>query len=402
MFISIASRYGIPYISTAFVSDTGSNDNIMSINLHPSNQAINEQIFRYVDHLNWNQMALIHVSDQAMSCYSHSDQNRFSALLKYANFLTDFEKIVKIRKWGKQASFTDSSVNFFLDPSLSGVNYVGVSPDKVYNFIVDIPKEEVKDFLISDTTTMNLKMFKVNEKSPNIHTFTLYKEAEGHAISNSLKNALSLPKSESTDFDSTLPITLYYDAVIIYGMGLVQLSRERELSGQVLNGLSQCMTRIREYTSLWPHGLSLINTVKAFSYNVNNTLSGEILFRSDGLRTSNTLHFYKLTNDVPQPNMKKDILQQENNPEAEIENKWRKTLKVITKLEKPFVTVASTDAYGNAVAYKGYCIDILDKLSSTLLFKYEIETTDEYGGCIVKTDGVGQDCTGMVGALVDG
>ncbi|KAF7262526.1 hypothetical protein EG68_00177 [Paragonimus skrjabini miyazakii] len=361
--LSLANRFGIPYIETHwnFTPIPGT----YAFSMHPRVQTFGLGLYEILTQVEkWRKMTVIH---------SQPDD-----LFKFATLLHNFEGIVKMKTWDAGTATSKAML-------------AELSQKKEKNFLIDIPSWQVRDFLVMDVSMLDMTAFKV-DLGAEIKTITIMHRPTEHnprsRLPGDLSGSLTLSTKtiRQTKVDAVKMLNtqfgIVYDSLLVLAHGLVTVIRTRPLLPQKLS--------CERPPGLWPLGLSLINAMKAASPESVRALTGPFRFDLEGLRTMFDLTTLELTEGGFMPSgvwnvderMKVTKKTIKKPTKSEMGNK-KEVYVVATKVDAPFMISLTKDAYGrplpNPEAWTGYCKDLLDGLAEELHFNYTIRPSKEYG-----------------------
>ncbi|TGZ62499.1 hypothetical protein CRM22_007409 [Opisthorchis felineus] len=386
--LSLANRFGIPYVETYWNHYT--TPGTYSVSMHPKVHSFGLGLYEYLTQVEkWRRMNIIH--------------NQPEKLLKFTTLVNSFEGTAKVKTWNSGSASAKSMM-------------AELSSSSEKTFLIDIPAWQARDFLVMafvhnmtgpqfsyfftdwDVGLLDLTAFKV-DAGAQIKTISILsksgikKAMQNPGVYQASSVPLPIPQTiESNLGPPKLGITgvlntqfgILYDSFLLLAHGLVTVTRTRPLLPQKLS--------CERPPGLWPLGLSLINAMKSVSPDVVGGITGQFRFDRDGQRTMFDLTTLELTEGGFTPSgvwniderMKvvKKIIKRPNKHPSNLNDV---VLSVTTKADPPFMISISSDAYGNPLphpdAWTGYCKELLDALAAEVGFNYTIQIPkdDQYG-----------------------
>lgn len=393
---SMCKFLAIPHIQAHWdprdvITDTKDPDkDHFSLNLYPYYLSLSTAFRNLIDYWKWTQFTVIYEDNDGLI--------RLQEVLKVSNLP---ETKVTVRKINDNP---ESYISLFKDLKERGeyriiidchVSRVGIIMEKAlqvnavseyfhYLFTtLDLGLVELEQFKHAGANITGMRL--VDPERPLVTAVT--GEWKYEMFSSSSRTS---PLIDQTGIPTET--ALMYDAVYLFARGLhgVQNAKNMNFRQNIMCNSS----------TSWEDGISLLNYMKTMDF---EGLTGRIHFGKYGERSEFTLDITKLD----KPGLKKigtwDSKTGVNITEDVRENRKKisdhlanKTLIVTTVLDDPYV-FQQVDEHG-VVTYEGFCIDLLNEISSHLGFKYEIRVSpkNEYGNC--NDEGV---CNGMVKELVE-
>nr|QGW50653.1 ionotropic receptor 11 [Propsilocerus akamusi] len=370
----------IPLIQTHLGIDDERNREF-SINLFPAQTILNDAIFEVVNFLNWTRAALIY------------EQNYGVVNLKTLNRDLKAPDVDIFLKATDENSY-HAVLQELKDKEIYNL-IVDTNPHYMNSFLKAILELQMNDFKFHYFfTSFDIELFEMEDLKYNFVNITAFRLVDTNDVF--VKETLKEMEQYSNlhhdvNFERNLAIetevTLIYDSVFVFAIGLQTLQHSTELKISSAN----CKD---ERTSLI--GSSLLNFINTVEF---KGISGQIEFK-EGQRTAFKLDLVKLKHH----NIVKcgewgptrlNITDYDSLFEA---NQMNVTLVVVTILQVPYVMISkSKNLTGNARFY-GFCVDLLEKISHEVGFNYILDLVHDrkYGA----KDAITGEWNGMVGVLM--
>nr|XP_022293547.1 glutamate receptor ionotropic, kainate 2-like [Crassostrea virginica]XP_022293548.1 glutamate receptor ionotropic, kainate 2-like [Crassostrea virginica] len=393
---SICKYLAIPHIQAHWdprdvITDTKDPDkDHFSLNLYPYYLSLSTAFRNLIDYWKWTQFTVIYEDNDGLI--------RLQEVLKASNLP---ETKVTVRKINDNP---ETYISLFKDLKERGeyriiidchVSRVGIILEKA------LQVNAVSEYFHYLFTTLDLNLVELEQfkhAGANITAMRLVDPDRPlvTAVTGEWKYEMFSSSSRTSPLidQSGIPTetALIYDAVYLFARGLHGVEKAKNMNFR--QGI-MCNS-----STSWEDGLSLLNYMKTMDF---EGLTGRIHFGKYGERSDFTLDITKLdkmglkkigTWDPKNlVNITEDARENRKKVSDQLANK---TLIVTTVLDDPYV-FQQIDEHG-IVTYEGFCIDLLNEISSQLGFKYEIRVSpkNEYGNC--NDEG---ECNGMVKELVE-
>nr|QQY02560.1 glutamate receptor ionotropic 3 [Cryptocotyle lingua] len=386
--LSLANRFGIPYIETHW--NHYAMPGTYSVSMHPKVQSFGLGLYEYLTQVEkWRRMTIIHSQPEK--------------LLKFTTLVHNFEGTSKVKTWDSTSASAKSMI-------------AELSSSLEKTFLIDIPAWQARDFLVTafvhnmtgpqfsyfftdwDVSLLDLTAFKV-DGGAQIKTISIMSKA---GVKKAMQNpavyptgSIPLPIPHVVESNIGPPklgtpgmlntqFGILYDSFLLLAHGLITVTRTRPLLPQKLS--------CERPPGLWPLGLSLINAMKAVSPDVVGGMTGQFRFDREGQRTLFDLTTLELTEGGFAPSgvwnideRMKVVKKISKRPNKHTSTMNDVVLSVTTKADPPFMISLYTDDYGNPKpnpeSWTGYCKELLDALAAEVGFNYTIQIPkdDQYG-----------------------
>ncbi|XP_065350068.1 glutamate receptor ionotropic, kainate 2 isoform X2 [Cloeon dipterum] len=356
---SICEALDVPHLETRVDFEPSFKE--FSINLHPSQEHMNQAFQDVMAFLNWTRVAVVYEEDYGLfklqDLVKSPPTQRTEMYIRQANPATYRQVLKEIRQKEIYKLIVDTN------------------PKHMYKFFRAILQLQMNDyryhymFTTFDIETFDLEDFKYN--SVNITAFRLVDVEDKRVseklaqmekfqpIGQSILNRSGIIQAESA---------LMFDSVYVFAKGLAALDQ-----GHVLKPANLSC----ELEHPWEDGLSLYNYLNTASL---HGLTGHIEF-TEGRRSGFKLDLLKLKREqlqmVGQWNMGQGV--NITDPAAFYESSVNNiTLIVMTRAEKPYVMVREDKNLTGNSRYEGFCIDLLKSIANQVDFNYDIRLVPDH------------------------
>ncbi|XP_065350067.1 glutamate receptor ionotropic, kainate 2 isoform X1 [Cloeon dipterum] len=362
---SICEALDVPHLETRVDFEPSFKE--FSINLHPSQEHMNQAFQDVMAFLNWTRVAVVYEEDyditsskglfKLQDLVKSPPTQRTEMYIRQANPATYRQVLKEIRQKEIYKLIVDTN------------------PKHMYKFFRAILQLQMNDyryhymFTTFDIETFDLEDFKYN--SVNITAFRLVDVEDKRVseklaqmekfqpIGQSILNRSGIIQAESA---------LMFDSVYVFAKGLAALDQ-----GHVLKPANLSC----ELEHPWEDGLSLYNYLNTASL---HGLTGHIEF-TEGRRSGFKLDLLKLKREqlqmVGQWNMGQGV--NITDPAAFYESSVNNiTLIVMTRAEKPYVMVREDKNLTGNSRYEGFCIDLLKSIANQVDFNYDIRLVPDH------------------------
>ncbi|XP_033250265.1 glutamate receptor ionotropic, kainate 2 isoform X2 [Drosophila miranda] len=331
------------------IPDIGRSTHDFSINVHPSQQYVNNAFIDVIRYLNWTRFGILYEKDYG--------------IINLHQLSRSIQAEVHMRKVS-QASYL-SVLNEFKNKEIHNI-IIDINSDGITALLKNILQQQMNEykyhyfFTSFDLETFDLEDFKYN--FVNITSFRLV-DIGDVAVKEILKDLEFFGRTIFQESDANLYLrkavtietepALMYDSVYVFAIGLQTLEQSHTL---YLSNLT-CDDEIP-----WNGGLSLINYINAVEW---KGLTGPIQFK-EGQRVQFKLDLIKLKQHsivkvgewTPQGYL--------NITEPSVffdSGSMNVTLVVITILETPYVMMHYGKNFTGNERFYGFCVDILETIS---------------------------------------
>lgn len=370
---SLCDALDIPHLEARI--DIDNNYKESSLNLHPSQDLMNQAYKDMMLFLNWTRAAILYEDEYGLIRLQELVRSPPSKNLEIyirqtnpTNYRTVLREIKKKDIFNIIVDTNPSNINLFfrvlLQLQMNNHRYH-------YTFTsFDVETLDLEDFKYNQ---VNITAFRfVDSETPRVKD--ILKEMENFSpIGSSILNRSGLIQTEPA---------MVYDSVHVFARGLEAATRE----GPEL--------RIRnlscEEELPWKEGSTLFNYISGVSF---NGLTGPIKFK-EGKRVDFKLDLLKLKTAKLQkvgewtPGGSLVITDKYAFTEGRPPNI---TLKVLSRIEEPFVmfrkTAADEEAPTGNNRFEGFCVDLLEQIANQVGFNYQIELVQDnnYGALNLTT-----------------
>ncbi|XP_059470880.1 glutamate receptor ionotropic, kainate 2 isoform X4 [Neocloeon triangulifer] len=362
---SICEALDVPHLETRVDFEPSFKE--FSINLHPSQEHMNQAFQDVMAFLNWTKVAVVYEEDyditsskglfKLQDLVKSPPTQRTEMYIRQANPATYRQVLKEIRQKEIYKLIVDTN------------------PKHMYKFFRAILQLQMNDyryhymFTTFDIETFDLEDFKYN--SVNITAFRLVDVEDKRVseklaqmekfqpIGQSILNRSGIIQAESA---------LMFDSVYVFAKGLSALDQ-----GHVLKPANLSC----ELEHPWEDGLSLYNYLNTASL---HGLTGHIEF-IEGRRSDFKLDIMKLKREQLQLVGHWSMGHGVNitDPAAFYESSVNNiTLIVMTREEKPYVMVREDKNLTGNSRYEGFCIDLLKAIANQVDFNYDIRLVPDH------------------------
>ncbi|XP_059470878.1 glutamate receptor ionotropic, kainate 2 isoform X2 [Neocloeon triangulifer] len=356
---SICEALDVPHLETRVDFEPSFKE--FSINLHPSQEHMNQAFQDVMAFLNWTKVAVVYEEDYGLfklqDLVKSPPTQRTEMYIRQANPATYRQVLKEIRQKEIYKLIVDTN------------------PKHMYKFFRAILQLQMNDyryhymFTTFDIETFDLEDFKYN--SVNITAFRLVDVEDKRVseklaqmekfqpIGQSILNRSGIIQAESA---------LMFDSVYVFAKGLSALDQ-----GHVLKPANLSC----ELEHPWEDGLSLYNYLNTASL---HGLTGHIEF-IEGRRSDFKLDIMKLKREQLQLVGHWSMGHGVNitDPAAFYESSVNNiTLIVMTREEKPYVMVREDKNLTGNSRYEGFCIDLLKAIANQVDFNYDIRLVPDH------------------------
>ncbi|XP_052237251.1 glutamate receptor ionotropic, kainate 2-like isoform X4 [Dreissena polymorpha] len=380
----LSQAFEIPHLQAAWDARNPRED--FSISVYPDHEVLSGAYADLIKYWKWTQFTVI-----------YEDNNSLIRLQKILELARGEEFTMKVRQ---------------LQGGTSG--YISMLKDMheklEYRMVIDCSVEKVLDILDAanslnmvndyfhfhftslDISQLDLDRFA--QKGANITAMRLIRPSSPEVVniynewanreSNTVRSPLLGMRAIATE------TALMYDAVNLFARALSSLSNQQLQTEELQCGKKET----------WKKGANLLNYIKSLEY---HGLSGKIRFE-EGRRKDFNLDVISLTNkgitEIGSWNRKSGVnisvtvQQQEQDDLTRLRNM---TLRVVTIFDPPYVIKRNTTGE-NGRYEEGFIIDLMEELSKSLGFKYEIYEQHKKAYGSEQKDGKWD---GMIGDLIE-
>ncbi|XP_022217531.1 glutamate receptor ionotropic, kainate 2 isoform X2 [Drosophila obscura] len=341
------------------IPDIGRSIHDFSINVHPSQQYVNNAFIDVIRYLNWTRFGILYEKDYG--------------IINLHQLSRSVQAEVHMRKVS-QASYL-SVLNEFKNKEIHNI-IIDINSDGITALLKNILQQQMNEykyhyfFTSFDLETFDLEDFKYN--FVNITSFRLV-DIGDVAVKEILKDLEFFGQQMFQESDANLYLrkavtietepALMFDSVYVFAIGLQTLEQSHTL---YLSNLT-CDDEIP-----WNGGLSLINYINSVEW---KGLTGPIQFK-EGQRVQFKLDLIKLKQhsivkvgewtpqgylNITDPSMFFDS------------GSMNVTLVVITILETPYVMMNYGKNFTGNERFFGFCVDILETISHEVGFDYILD-----------------------------
>ncbi|XP_037043817.1 glutamate receptor ionotropic, kainate 2 isoform X2 [Bradysia coprophila] len=356
---SICKALDVPHIETRFDFDHEQRD--FSINLHPSQEHINNAYRDLIIFLNWTKVAIIYEEDYASGLFKQHELMKSSSTtelyIRQATPETYRQVLKEIRQKEIFKIIVDTNPHY-INRFLRAILQLQMN-DYRYHFMFttfDIETFDLEDFKYN---SVNITAFRLVDIGSRRVTEVLEQIQKFNHNGHNILNNYTIVQTEPA---------LMFDAVYVFAAGLTALDRSSTLKSVNLS----C-----ELEQPWHDGLSLYNYLTSTRI---LGLTGPIEFY-EGKRSNFKMDLLKLKREEIQkvgywsPVDGISITDPTTFYES---NTTNITLIVITREEKPYVMVKeNTNLTGNA-RYEGFCVDLLKGIANQIGFQYSIKLVPDH------------------------
>ncbi|KAG4076062.1 hypothetical protein HA402_010857, partial [Bradysia odoriphaga] len=356
---SICKALDVPHIETRFDFDHEQRD--FSINLHPSQEHINNAYRDLIIFLNWTKVAIIYEEDYASGLFKQHELMKSSSTtelyIRQATPETYRQVLKEIRQKEIFKIIVDTNPHY-INRFLRAILQLQMN-DYRYHFMFttfDIETFDLEDFKYN---SVNITAFRLVDIGSRRVTEVLEQIQKFNHNGHNILNNYTIVQTEPA---------LMFDAVYVFAAGLTALDRSSTLKSVNLS----C-----ELEQPWHDGLSLYNYLTSTRI---LGLTGPIEFY-EGERSNFKMDLLKLKREEIQkvgywsPIDGISITDPTTFYES---NTTNITLIVITREEKPYVMVKeNTNLTGNA-RYEGFCVDLLKGIANQIGFQYSIKLVPDH------------------------
>uniref|UniRef100_A0A158QGX0 Glutamate receptor ionotropic, kainate 2 n=1 Tax=Rodentolepis nana TaxID=102285 RepID=A0A158QGX0_RODNA len=349
-----------------------------TINLHPTHNEVGDALVDFLHKAEeWPQLGFI---------YSHDD-----SLVKYEKLLSQFKGSLIVRRLNTAALSHKYIIKYFMTTSSQS------------RFVVDIPKAEIEEFLKLiaeynmtdqyhsyiftdwDTQFTDQAAFNV-DKGANFTAFSLlpilrvnYQTSEDDQHT-SLTDSIDFdPFQEPEDHYSTSQQSLTYYFLILDSLNLLAHGISRLASKVSIHPPNPIMCQSNE---IWPQGADLVTEIKSVKGDEFRGYTGYVEFDSTGRRKNTNITILELSQDGTlefgywNEGERLVVTKNFSTTQAEIYKELTgQVLKVATIEEVPFMMYKGPPGEVKSINkdhWYGFCIDLLDEISTSLGFNYTI------------------------------
>ncbi|XP_055338016.1 glutamate receptor ionotropic, kainate 2-like isoform X2 [Paramacrobiotus metropolitanus] len=378
---SISNSTSVPHFSVRYSPSENLNSK-MTINMYPDHWTVSKALVDLIGYFNWTTFALVY--DDAESLI------RASGIL---NGMYDLKpKLYKLNASNISATL--------MDVKASGISF----------FVLDLPAKQALQVLRAAKTldmvdyyfhyiltASDIHLLDLNDifsTHVNITALQLVDFDDIHVAKAAKAWGAPLMEGQYGKIGVTTEAALLHDAVMVFAKALRKLDAVVDVTPASVN----C-----DDARPWIQGGEIYNQILTTKI---KGLSGDVMFESSGLRSSVRLHIveplrYGLQK-VGQWTAEQGVrimfnyTGQREFVQSSIKNK---VLKVLTKLERPYVMeMANASLLSGNKRYRGFCVDMLDNISRTLNFSYELIVSNlPYGD----QDPVTKEWNGLIRELID-
>ncbi|KAG9493299.1 hypothetical protein GDO78_001285 [Eleutherodactylus coqui] len=370
---SICNALGVPHIQTRWKHQVSDNRDSFYVSLYPDFSSLSRAILDLVQFFKWKTVTI-----------AYDDSTGLIRLQELIKAPSRYNLRLKIR----QLPLDTKDAKPLLKEMKRG---------KEFHVIFDCSHDMAAGILKQDLFALDVEPYRYS--GVNMTGFRILNIENSQVLSIiekwSMERLQAPPKPDSGLLDGfmTTDAALMYDAVHVVSVAVQQFP-------QMTVSSLQCNRH-----KPWRFGSRFISLIKEAHW---EGLTGRITFnKTNGLRTDFDLDVISLKEEGLEkigtwdPSSGLNMTDNQKEKPANITDSLsNRSLIVTTILEEPYVMFKKSDKplYGKE-RFEGYCIDLLQKLSEILGFKYEIRLVEDgkYG---VKEDTT-QQWNGMVRELMD-
>ncbi|XP_075058941.1 glutamate receptor ionotropic, kainate 2 isoform X2 [Mixophyes fleayi] len=388
---SICNALGVPHIQTRWKHQVSDNRDSFYVSLYPDFSSLSRAILDLVQFFKWKTVTIAYDDSTGLIRLQEliKAPSRYNLRLKIRQLpidTKDAKPLLKEMKRGKEFHVIFDCSHDMAAGILKQALAMGMMTE-YYHYIfttLDLFALDVEPYRYSGVNMTGFRILNIE----NSQVLSIIEKW-------SMERLQAPPKPDSGLLDGfmTTDAALMYDAVHVVSVAVQQFP-------QMTVSSLQCNRH-----KPWRFGARFISLIKEAHW---EGLTGRITFnKTNGLRTDFDLDVISLKEEGLEKigtwdpasglNMTEN---QKEKPANVTDSLSNRSLIVTTILEEPYVMFKKSDKplYGKE-RFEGYCIDLLQKLSEILGFKYEIRLVEDgkYG---VKDDAT-QQWNGMVRELMD-
>ncbi|XP_073531864.1 glutamate receptor ionotropic, kainate 2 isoform X1 [Phyllobates terribilis] len=388
---SICNALGVPHIQTRWKHQVSDNRDSFYVSLYPDFSSLSRAILDLVQFFKWKTVTIAYDDSTGLIRLQEliKAPSRYNLRLKIRQLpldTKDAKPLLKEMKRGKEFHVIFDCSHDMAAGILKQALAMGMMTE-YYHYIfttLDLFALDVEPYRYSGVNMTGFRILNIE----NSQVLSIIEKW-------SMERLQAPPKPDSGLLDGfmTTDAALMYDAVHVVSVAVQQFP-------QMTVSSLQCNRH-----KPWRFGTRFINLIKEAHW---EGLTGRITFnKTNGLRTDFDLDVISLKEEGLEkigtwdPASGLNMTENQKEKPANITDSLsNRSLIVTTILEEPYVMFKKSDKplYGKE-RFEGYCIDLLQKLSEILGFKYEIRLVEDgkYG---VKDDAT-QQWNGMVRELMD-
>ncbi|XP_068087327.1 glutamate receptor ionotropic, kainate 2 isoform X2 [Hyperolius riggenbachi] len=388
---SVCNALGVPHIQTHWKHQLSDNKDSFYVSLYPDFSSLSRAILDLVQFFKWKTVTIAYDDSTGLIRLQEliKAPSRYNLRLKIRQLpidTKDAKPLLKEMKRGKEFHVIFDCSHYMAAGILKQALAMGMMTE-YYHYIfttLDLFALDVEPYRYSGVNVTGFRILNI-ENSQVVSTIEKW----------TMEKLQAPPKPDSGLLDGfmTTDAALMYDAVHVVSVAV------RQFPQMTVSSL-QCNRH-----KPWRFGARFISLIKEAQW---EGLTGRINFnKTNGLRTDFDLDVISLKEEGlekigtwdPASGLNMTDSQKEK-PANITDSLSNRSLIVTTILEEPYVMFKKSDKplYGKE-RFEGYCIDLLQKLSEILGFKYEVRLVEDgkYG---VKDDAT-QQWNGMVRELMD-
>lgn len=404
---SVCDSLNVPHLETRWDHSMEAADDSINLFPHPNNLA--EAYTDLMKYWQWRSVAILYEEDddvvQMKDLLEEMSEDGIGLGYFFKNSSDSFRDVLKqIREEGIFNIFVAISddIDIFLKQALQ----IGMLSDE-YSYLfmsLDFHVEELQDFVYSNANMTAMRIVDVEDPVAEIFENMIDSlaggsEAASTPASTEGSETEAKPDNHEGDDDDNLyfprklPTTfaMLYDAVKMFALSV-------DRSGGKASSFRPVWCR-NDTPDDDQRSAELRDVMKKLEY---DGLTGNVKLDENGFRSDFKLYIEQLGIDglkeigTWSTDSRLDIKEQEKTAESE-KKAQEVLLRVSVVNSRPFVIVEEDDRGG--VKYKGFCIDLLEELSSELNFRYELHVVPDLAYGYMHADG---NWTGMIGELLEG
>lgn len=399
---SVCDSLNVPHLETRWDSYMEASDD--SINIFPHPNVLAEAYTALMKHWDWRAVAVLYDEDDAIiqmkDLLQEMREDGIEVNYFFRNSSDSFRDVLKKIKEANLfnifVAIEDQDLEVFLKQAMQ----IGMLGEE-YNYLfmsLDFHVADLSDFIYAKANITALRIVDVDDPVADI----FQKKIDAiEALNNPPPSPAAEADEEAEDYEGNdddgvkFPMKLETENAMLYdAVKLFALSVSSWGGGKTVNFPSiNCR---RQNPADGTRSSVLRDIMKKV---VLDGLTGTVKFDEHGFRKDFLLYITELGNDGLEeigtwtPTSGLNITKDEDEAKDDV------ILRVAVIPSRPFVIVSNDDDEDGTPEFSGFCVDLLQELSTMLGFKYELHVSYDGAYGVLKEDG---QWSGMIGELIDG